>query len=142
MYEPGNDILVLPAKLVAQAADGAVLAAGLEAEDAEGLGNDHALDVVVGRGNTVKGLEALHGSGAAGGLVRDHAPDGAPEHLGGSAEVEGAWQFFPSVFAFEASGRSKGAGTNHRGWGCSGSACAGRPSTSLLLLIRVSSKSS
>ena len=34
-----------------------------------------------------KGLEALEGRGAAGGLVGDHAADGAPEHLAGLAVV-------------------------------------------------------
>lgn len=77
-----NDVAVLPAELTAETADGAVLAAGLEAEDTEGLGDDHALLVVVGRGDTLEGLQAVHGSVTTLGLVRDHATDGAPEHLG------------------------------------------------------------
>jgi hypothetical protein len=77
-----NNVAVLPAELTAETADGAVLAAGLEAEDTEGLGNDHALLVVVGRGDTLEGLQAVHGSVTTLGLVRDHATDGAPEHLG------------------------------------------------------------
>ena len=72
-----------------QTTDGAVLAAGLQPEDAESLGNDNALHVVVGLGNTLEGLKTLHGGGATGGLVGNHAADGASEHLGGSAEVEG-----------------------------------------------------
>jgi hypothetical protein len=90
-HVPSDNILVLPAELMAETADRAVLAAGLQAEDAESLGNDDALLLVVGRRNTFKGLQALHGGVATRGLVRDHATDGAPEHLGGSAEVEGTW---------------------------------------------------
>jgi hypothetical protein len=48
--------------------DGAVLASGLEAEDTKGLGNDNLLLAVVGRGNTLKDLQALKGSGSAGTL--------------------------------------------------------------------------
>jgi hypothetical protein len=77
-----NNVAVLPAELTAETADGAVLAAGLETEDTEGLGDDHALLVVVGRGDALEGLEAVHGSVTTLGLVRDHATDGAPEHLG------------------------------------------------------------
>ena len=86
---PGNNILVLPAELVAESADGAVLAAGLEAEDTEGLGDDHALLVVVWGRNTIEGLQALKSGGTTGSLVRDHTTNGAPEHLAGSTEVEG-----------------------------------------------------
>lgn len=88
---PGDNVLVLPAELVAESADGAVLAAGLEAEDTEGLGDDHALLVVVRWGNTIEGLQALKSGGTTGSLVRDHATDGAPEHLGGSAVVPGTY---------------------------------------------------
>jgi hypothetical protein len=77
-----NNVAVLPAELTAETADGAVLAAGLEAKDTESLGDDHALLVVVGRGDTLEGLEAVHGGVTTLGLVRDHATDGAPEHLG------------------------------------------------------------
>lgn len=77
-----NNVAVLPAELTAETADGAVLAAGLEAEDTERLGDDHALLVVVGRGDTLEGLQAVHGGGTTLSLVRDHATDGAPEHLG------------------------------------------------------------
>lgn len=90
LLESGNNVLVLPADLVAETANGAVLAAGLESEDTEGLGNDHLLLLVIGRGNTLEDLEALKGSGTAGGLVGNHATDGLVEDAGGSAEVEGA----------------------------------------------------
>lgn len=79
---PGDDVLVLPAELVTESADGAVLAARLETEDTESLRDDHALLVVVWGWDTLEGLKTLHGGGAAGGLVRNHATDSAPEHLG------------------------------------------------------------
>lgn len=74
---------------MAETADGAVLAAGAQAQDTQSLGNDNTLLLVVGRGNTLEHLQALHGGGTAGGLVRDHAADSLVEDTGGSAEVEG-----------------------------------------------------
>lgn len=72
-----------------QTTDSAVLAAGAEAEDAEGLGNDDALLLVIRGRNTLEDLQALHGGGTTGGLVGDHAADSLVEDAGGSAEVEG-----------------------------------------------------
>lgn len=89
LLQASDDVLVLPADLVAETADGAVLAAGLQAEDTESLGNDHLLLLVVGGRNTLKDLEALESGGTAGSLVGDHATDGLVEDAGGSAEVEG-----------------------------------------------------
>lgn len=74
---------------MAETTDSAVLAAGLQPQDTEGLGNDDALLLVVGGRDTLEGLKTLHGGGTAGSLVRNHATNGAPEHLGGGAEVEG-----------------------------------------------------
>lgn len=88
-YIPSNNILVLPANLVAQTADSAVLAARLQAENTQSLGNDHLLLGVVRGGNTLEDLKALHGSGTSGSLVGDHATDGLVEDSGGGAEVEG-----------------------------------------------------
>jgi hypothetical protein len=74
---------------VTETADSAVLASGLEPQYPQGLGNNDALLLVVGSGDTLEGLQALHGGLTAGSLVRNHTADGSPEHLGGSAEVEG-----------------------------------------------------
>lgn len=88
VLQSANNVLVLPANLVAQTANGAVLAAGLESENTESLGDDHLLLLVVGRGNTLKDLEALESGGTTGSLVRDHATDGLVEDSGRSTEVE------------------------------------------------------
>lgn len=126
---------------MAESADGAVLAAGLEAEDTKGLGNDHALLVVVRRRNTIEGLQALKSGGTTGSLVRDHATDGAPEHLGGSAVVPGTYVQV-SDQANKKSLMPNGSGdlvdlwfTYHHGKRCNASACAGRPGTSLLCIV-------
>lgn len=74
---------------MAQTANGAVLAAGLQSENTESLGNDHLLLLVIGRGNTLEDLEALHGGSTTGSLVGDHATDGLVEDARRSAEVEG-----------------------------------------------------
>lgn len=88
---PSNNILVLPAELVSETANSAVLAAGLQPQYAQRLGNDDALLLVVRSGDTLESLQALESGLTAGGLVRNHAADGTPEHLGGGAEVEGTW---------------------------------------------------
>lgn len=86
---PGNNVLVLPANLVAQTANGAVLAARAEAEDTQSLGDDDALLLVIRGRNTLEDLEALHSGGTTGGLVGNHAADSLVEDAGRSAEVEG-----------------------------------------------------
>lgn len=88
-YAPLDNVLVLPANLVAETADGAVLAAGLQSQDTEGLGNNHLLLLVVRGRDTLEDLEALKGGGTARGLVGNHAADGLVEDPGGGAEVEG-----------------------------------------------------
>jgi hypothetical protein len=88
-HAPLNNVLVLPANLVAETADGAVLAAGLQAQDTEGLGNNHLLLLVVRGRDTLEDLEALKGGGTAGGLVGNHAADGLVEDARRGAEVEG-----------------------------------------------------
>lgn len=74
---------------MAETANSAVLAAGAQAQDTQSLGNDNTLLLVVGRGDTLENLQALHGGGTTGGLVRDHATDSLVEDAGGSTEVEG-----------------------------------------------------
>lgn len=123
---PSNNVLVLPADLVAETANGAVLATGLESEDSESLGNDHLLLLVVGRGNTIEDLKALQSGGTTGGLVGDHATDGLVEDSGGGTEVEGTY-IVVNGHALRASW--DGIGTHLRGWGCIGSSFGGRRGT-------------
>jgi len=73
---------------VAQPANEAVLAAGLQSQDPESLGNDHLLLLVVGRGNTLEDLQPLESGSTAGGLVRDHASNRLVEDAGRGSEVE------------------------------------------------------
>jgi hypothetical protein len=87
--ESGNNILVFPADFVAETANGAVLATGLEAEHTESLGNNNTLLLVVWGRDTLKDLESLQGSGTTGGLVRNHAADGLVENARRGTEVEG-----------------------------------------------------
>jgi hypothetical protein len=113
-HAPLNNVLVLPANLVAETADGAVLAAGLQAQDTEGLGNNHLLLLVVRGRDTLEDLEALKGGGTAGGLVGNHAADGLVEDTRRGAEVEG------TCGQSESRGRGIigcGRSTHHRGWG-------------------------
>lgn len=88
-HAPFDNILVLPADLVAETADSAVLATGLQAQNTEGLRNNHLLLLIVRGRDTLENLEALKGGGTAGGLVGDHAADGLVEDARGGAEVEG-----------------------------------------------------
>lgn len=73
---------------MAQTANGAELAAGLQAQDTQGLGNDHLLLLVIRGRHTLENLEALQSRGTTGGLVGNHAADGLVEDAGGGAEVE------------------------------------------------------
>lgn len=70
-------------------AEAAELAVGLEADVLERRGDDDALLQVVGERDAHVRGEAVHGGGALGGLVGNHAADSAPDHLVGSALMEG-----------------------------------------------------
>lgn len=98
LLKSSNNVLVLPSDLVAETADSCVLAARLEAEDTESLGNDNALLLVVGGGDTLKDLQTGKGSLTTSGLVGDHTTDGLVEDPAGGTEVEG------TVGAVETSG--------------------------------------
>lgn len=89
LLELGQHSLVLPADLVGEAAQSAKVATGLEAEDAQGGRDDHALHRVVRLGDALKDLEALHGGGTARRLVGQHAADGAEKDARGRTVMEG-----------------------------------------------------
>jgi hypothetical protein len=80
--------------------DCAVLAARLQAENAESFWDNHALLAVVGRRDTLEDLETLKSSSATGSLVGSHAADGTVEDLGRSAVMEGAGLFRVDDMAF------------------------------------------
>jgi len=77
---------------MAETANGAVLAAGLQPQNADGLGNDHALLAVIWGRDTLEDLEAPHSGSSTSSLVRDHTTDSSPEDLRWGAEVEGTWE--------------------------------------------------
>ena len=120
---------------MAETTDGAVLAAGLEAENTEGLGNDHLLHLVVGRGDTLEDLQSLHRRGTTSSLVGDHASDGLVEDTGGGSEVEGTYLELEKPFlrylveSWIEDPRWRKRATYHLGWGCTGSSCEGRRGT-------------
>ena len=64
-----EEVLVLPSDLVGEIAEDGVVADGVEADDAEGGGDDLAGHAVVRMGDALEGREAAHGVLASGGLV-------------------------------------------------------------------------
>merc|ERR1719234_511680 len=60
----------------------------LQPQNLESRWDDHELLPVIGRGNSLEGLEPLEGVLATLSLVGGHAAHGAPEDLGWSPEVE------------------------------------------------------
>jgi len=121
-YAPGNNVLVFPANFVAESADGAVLAAGAETEDAESLGNNHTLLLVVRGRDTLEDLEALKSSSTAGGLVGNHSADSLVEDAGRSTEVEGTCDIqVQYTWPSNRYCRASTPGYSHlREWGCNG----------------------
>jgi hypothetical protein len=114
-HAPRNNILVLPANLVAQPADGAVLATGLQSQDTQSLGDDHLLLLVVRGRDSLEDLQSLKSSSSTGGLVRDHAADSLVEDSGRGAEMEGACRKSASSDRASRGGMVRGHGTYHRG---------------------------
>ena len=97
---PRNNILVLPADLVAETANSAELAAGLQTEDTESLGNNDLLLLVVGGRDTLEDLKSLQRGGTSSSLVGNHATDSLEEDLGGGTVMEGARLFRVDDMAF------------------------------------------
>lgn len=75
---------------MAQSANCAVFASGLQPQYSKSLWDNHPLLLVVRPGDTLEDLEAFHGSGTASGFVRDHAADSLVEDARRSTEVERA----------------------------------------------------
>jgi len=85
--------LVLPPDLVGETANGAVVAAGGESEDTEGLGADHSLGALQVLGDTLVALQSVEGVLGTVGVVTvvlgHHTTDGAEEHVRRGTVVEG-----------------------------------------------------
>ena len=88
LLQTGDDVLVFPANFVTQSANSGVLSAGLKSKNTEGLWNNNTLLTVIRRGNTLKDLQALHGSSTTSGLVGNHTTDSLVEDAGRSTEME------------------------------------------------------
>lgn len=69
--------------------DGAVLAAWLQSQDSESLGDDHLLLLVIWCWDTLEKLDSLDGSLSSGELVRKHTTDGSEEDAAWGTLVEG-----------------------------------------------------
>ena len=89
LFELLDNILVLPTDLGGNATEAGVLATGLEAENTEGLGNNHALHFVVGRRDALKDFDIFQSLGTTSSLMGDHTAEGTVEDAGGGAEMEG-----------------------------------------------------
>jgi len=83
-----DNVSVLPADLGGETAQNGVFASGLQVDLTESVRHNNALKSVVRGRDTLEDLEAVHGSGTAGGLVRDHTTDNTVEDLGRSTLVE------------------------------------------------------
>ena len=57
---------------MSQPAEGAEPPAVLQPQNLEGGGDNHPLLFVIGRGNSLEGLQTLHGDLSTGSLVGDH----------------------------------------------------------------------
>merc|ERR1712130_620141 len=84
--ESSHNVLVLPANLMSEPAKGAEPPSVLQPQNLQSGWDDHELLFVIGRGNSLEGLQPLKGILSALSLVGGHATDSAPEDL---ALVEG-----------------------------------------------------
>jgi len=87
-FKGSNDILVLPANLVSEPAQGAVSPSVLQPQHLQGRRNDHLFLFVIWGWNSLETLQPLQGILSTLGLVRSHSTDSSPEDLGRCTEVE------------------------------------------------------
>jgi hypothetical protein len=88
LFEAVDEALLGPAALGSEIAEGAELAVCLQSEDLEGLGDDDALLVVVGEGDTLEDLKATESGGTLGLLMSDHTTDTLPHESGGGLVMD------------------------------------------------------
>ena len=84
-----DNVGVLPSDFGGETAENAVSAIGTKTKSAKGVGDDEALNLIEGRGDSLEDLETRESSLSLGGLVGQHTADDAIEDLGGRAEMEG-----------------------------------------------------
>ena len=90
-FHLGDQLLLPPTHLGGQVSQSAELAEVTQLDAPHGIRHADFFLGVVGSGNSLENFETTHGDSAAGGLVRDHAADSAPEDPGRRAVVnEGA----------------------------------------------------
>lgn len=88
VLQTGHQLLLAPPDLRGEVAQAAELAEVAQLDAAHGVGHELPLLGVVGGGDSLEDLEPAEGLGSTGGLVGDHAADGAPEDTGGGAVVD------------------------------------------------------
>ena len=74
--------------LVSESSQNTESSASLQSENLESRWDDHLLLLVIWRRNSLECLETLESLLSSLSFVRSHAPDGSPEDLGWSSEVE------------------------------------------------------
>jgi len=100
LLEAVNNILITPTNFVGETLYCTVFPPWLQPQDPQSFRHDHALLLVIKRGDTLKEFQTFEGSSAASGLVRHHAPDGTEEDLGRSTVMERAGLFGVDDVAF------------------------------------------
>jgi len=86
-----DEVALVPAVDLGDILEDAELAVGLHADVLESVRDNHTLLQVVGVRDTVEGLETVHGGGATGTLVRDHAANATQQDLVRGALMEGTF---------------------------------------------------
>jgi len=85
-----NNVAVFPANFSAEILEGSELASRGESDNAEGVRDNHTLNLVEGRRAAVQDLQSVQGKLTTNGFVRQHSTNGSPKEHGGSSEVNGA----------------------------------------------------
>ena len=78
LLKTAHDIAILPANLARETAKDSELALRLETVNAESIGDDDTLGLVVGRGNSLEDLKTAEGGSTTRELVREHATNSTP----------------------------------------------------------------
>ena len=99
--ERGDNVLVTPAELVSDTANGAVLTVWTELGDSKCGWDNKLLFLIVWRWASVECLQLVHCELASASLVWNHASDCTPQHFGWTTEVELALERIRQVLLSE-----------------------------------------